>query len=164
MDDSARMWITTVPSLDPDDVEVVLALDHTSRDPGERMVSVMMNRGHEGEAGVFYLLESDLSARYERSGDRLAVAVTASRQLLARDLAVLPEPLHEQLAALPGDASDDDRVTLLRRTIVTDFVPAEQDGEKQPVLLIGSAGPASLSELFSRFGNGEADIAVLNAG
>ncbi|MFI6289094.1 hypothetical protein ACIBCM_30855 [Streptomyces sp. NPDC051018] len=163
MDDSARMWITTVPPLHPDDVEVVLALDHASQDPGERMTSVLLNRGHEGEEGVFYFLASDLSARYERTADRLSVSVTAPRHLLARELPVLPETLREELSELPGGASDHDRVTLLSRAIATDFVPAEQDGEKQPVLLMGSVGPASLTELFSRFEKGEADIAVLNA-
>ncbi|MFJ1752767.1 hypothetical protein [Kitasatospora sp. NPDC088134] len=54
---------------------------------------------------------------------------------------------------------------LLRRELVTDFVPAEQDGEKQAVLLIErtGAGAAGLDELFALFEEGETGIAVLNA-
>lgn len=166
MDDSARMWITTVPALDPDGggPAVLLGHDCTSRDVGERMISLLLDRGHEGAEGVFYLLPFDLSARYERTGDRLAVLVTASRQILARELTDRADPSYGDLADLPGDGADDDRVVLLRREIVTDFVPAGQDGEKQPVLLIDHDGSAvSLAELFDRFEEGEAGIAVLNA-
>ncbi|GAA3787443.1 hypothetical protein ACFS5L_05220 [Streptomyces phyllanthi] len=163
MQDSARMWITAVPPFGPDDAGVLLAVDVTSGDPGERMVSMLLNRGHEGAEGVFHLLPFDLSARYRRNGDRLAVSVTASREILAHDLADRPDDLGEHLAGLPHDAGDDDRVTLLCREIATDFVPAERDGAKQAVLLIDHVGPASLGELFSRFGEGEASIAVLHA-
>ncbi|MGW8572672.1 hypothetical protein [Streptomyces niveus] len=166
MDDSARMWITPVPALDPDgEPAVLLGHDCASRDAGERAISRLLDRGHEGEEGVFYLLPFDLSARYERTGDRLAVVVTTSGQLLVKepadrsDLADLAD-----FADLPVDGADEDRVVLLRREIVTDFVPAEQDGEKQPVLLIDHDGSAaSLAELFDRFEAGEAGIAVLNA-
>ncbi|MET9552537.1 hypothetical protein [Streptomyces sp. NPDC006645] len=163
MDDSARMWITPVPALDPDGPPaVLLGHDSASRDAGERMISRLLDRGHEGEEGVFYLLPFDLSARYERTGDRLAVVVTTSRQLLARDGADPAEPAGP--GEFPGDGVDGDRVVLLRREIVTDFVPAEQGGEKQPVLLIDHDGSAaSLAELFDRFDEGEAGIAVLNA-
>lgn len=163
MDDSPGIWITAVPAFDPDDIGVLLALDEGSADPGERMVSVLLNRGHEGEEGVFYLLPHDLSARYERTGDRLAVSLMASRQVLLHDLADHPGGLAEQLADLPCDAADEDRVALIRREIATDFVPAEVDGDKQAVLLIDHAGPAVLEELFARFDEGEAGIAVLNA-
>ncbi|MFB7570679.1 hypothetical protein [Streptomyces sp. NPDC056165] len=162
--DSARMWITAVPAFDPDDVGVLLAVDTQSQDPGERMVCVLLNRGHEGEAGVFYLLPSDLSARYERMGDRLAVSVTAFRQGLVDNLAQFSDSVLEHLAGLARDPADDDRVLLLRREIVTDFVPAEQDGEKQPVLVLDHmGGPAALTELFSRFAQGDASIGVLHA-
>ncbi|MEV8406955.1 hypothetical protein AB0R12_14395 [Streptomyces niveus] len=163
MDDSSRMWITPVPALDPDgEPAVLLGHDCASRDVGERAISRLLDRGHEGEEGVFYLLPFDLSARYERTGDRLAVVVTTSRQLLVKESADLADLA--DFAALPVDGADDDRVVLLRREIVTDFVPAEQDGEKQPVLLIDHDGSAaSLAELFDRFEAGEAGIAVLNA-
>ncbi|MFE3587608.1 hypothetical protein ACFXOY_08790 [Streptomyces niveus] len=163
MDDSARMWITPVPALDPDgEPAVLLGHDCASRDAGERAMSRLLDRGHEGEEGVFYLLPFDLSARYERTGDRLAVVVTTSRQLLVKEPADLADLA--DFAALPVDGADDDRVVLLRREIVTDFVPAEQDGETQPVLLIDHDGSAaSLAELFDRFDAGEAGIAVLNA-
>ncbi|MFE5663069.1 hypothetical protein ACFQ7W_03895 [Streptomyces niveus] len=163
MDDSARMWITPVPALDPDgEPAVLLGHDCASRDAGERAISRLLDRGHEGEEGVFYLLPFDLSARYERTGDRLAVVVTTSGQLLVKEPADLADLT--DFAELPVDGADDDRVVLLRREIVTDFVPAEQDGEKQPVLLIDHDGSAaSLAELFDRFAAGEAGIAVLNA-
>ncbi|MFI1016182.1 hypothetical protein [Streptomyces sp. NPDC020965] len=167
MDDSARAWISAIPPFGPDDVGVLLSLDLTSRDPGERMVAVLLNRGHEGEEGVFSLLPFDLSARYERTGGRLAVSVLASRQVLVDDLAGDTDDdraaLRAHLAGLPRDAADDDRVTLLRRELVTDFVPAERDGVKQPVLLIDHPGPAPLAELLSGFERGESGIAVLNA-
>lgn len=169
MDDSARMWITPVPALDPDDggPAVLLGHDSASRDAGERMISLLLDRGHEGEEGVFHLLPFDLSARYERTGDRLAVVVIASRRILAQELADRADASYGDPADLPGDGDggvDDDRVVLLRREIVTDFVPAEVDGDKQPVLLIDHDGSvASLAELFGRFEEGEAGIAVLNA-
>ncbi|MEV8341826.1 hypothetical protein [Streptomyces niveus] len=163
MDDSARMWITPVPALDPDgEPAVLLGHDCASRDAGERAIARLLDRGHEGEEGVFHLLPFDLSARYERTGERLAVVVTTSRQLLVKEPADLADLA--DFADLPVDGADDDRVVLLRREIVTDFVPAEQDGEKQPVLLIDHDGSAaSLAELFDRFDAGEAGIAVLNA-
>ncbi|MFC8074904.1 hypothetical protein ACFUN8_05145 [Streptomyces sp. NPDC057307] len=163
MDDSARMWITSVPALDLDGPAVLLGHDGTSRDAGERMISLLLDRGHEGEEGVFYLLPFDLSARYERTGDRLAVVVSTSREVLERELADRADPSYGDLADLPGDALDGDRVPLLRRECVTDFVPAEQGGEKQPVLLVDHDGSASLAELFVRFDEGEVGFAVLAA-
>ncbi|MGY5010566.1 hypothetical protein ACWCY6_21205 [Streptomyces sp. 900105755] len=47
--------------------------ERTSADPAERMACMLPDRGHEGEAGVRYLLPEDLSARYERTGNRLSV-------------------------------------------------------------------------------------------
>ncbi|MCX4659347.1 hypothetical protein [Streptomyces uncialis] len=162
MDDSARMWITAVPPFGPDDTGVLLALDHDSQDPGELTALALLDRGHEGEEGVFYLLPFDLAARYERVGDRLAVRITASREVLADEPAGGRGP-GGPAAGLPPDADDADRVTLLRRELVTDFVPSGPDGEKQGVLLIDHPGPASLPELFARFERGESGFAVLNA-
>jgi len=65
-----------------------------------------------------------------------------------------------------GDASSNvgEHVFLLRRETVTDFVPAEQDGHPQPVLLIEhGGGPVHPAELVRLFENGEASIAVVNA-
>ncbi|MFE2044027.1 hypothetical protein ACFXAZ_24475 [Streptomyces sp. NPDC059477] len=188
MDDLTRMWIGAIPSLDPDSREVILDLDHTSTDPGERMACRLLNRGHEGEEGVFYLLPEDLSARYERSGDRLAVTVLAHRELLARDLTPDrtsgstsgstsgptsgPTPGADDLAghldSLPSDPRDDRWVVLLRRETVTDFEPVRRDGEYQPVLLLDHAGghpagPVTPAELIAGFEAGESGIAVINA-
>ncbi|MFF4896193.1 hypothetical protein [Streptomyces sp. NPDC001068] len=90
MDGSARMWISAIPSLDPDFREVVLDIDHASTDPAERMVRVLLNRAHEGETGVFHLLPGDPTARYERTGGRLRVSLPANRKILAA--APLPPP------------------------------------------------------------------------
>ncbi|WP_127467438.1 hypothetical protein [Streptomyces sp. B27] len=165
MDDLTRMWISTIPALDPESREVILDLDQASADPAERMACLLLNRGHEGEDGVFYLRPDDLTARYERTGDRLTVTVSAHRDVLAHDLGPHGEELLGALDGLPLVASDGgEHVVLLRREISTGFVPAEQDGEAQPVLLVdhvgGPVGPAELSRLFE---SGEASIAVVNA-
>ncbi|MFD5562839.1 hypothetical protein [Kitasatospora griseola] len=162
MDDSSRMWITAVPPFGPDDVGVLLSVDTDSADPGERIAGQLLNRGHEGEEGVFYLLPFDLSARYARTGDRLAVTLVAPRAVLGEELAEQAELL-DAFADAPTEG-EDEWVTLLRRELVTDFVPAEQDGEKQAVLLIDHVGPVdALAGLFDRFEAGESGIAVLNA-
>lgn len=161
--DASRLWITAVPTFEPEETWALLDIDLESADPGERMVSVLLNRGHEGEEGVFYLLPWDLSARYARDGDRLAITLTASRQVLTDDLDQHENPLREALSGLSDDV-DSERVVLLRREAVTDFVPAEQDGEKQPVLIIDRVGgPAVLADLLTQLEEGEASIAVLNA-
>ncbi|MFD7642613.1 hypothetical protein ACFV4P_18355 [Kitasatospora sp. NPDC059795] len=155
MDDSSRMWITAVPPFGPDEVGVLLSVDADSADPGERIACRLLDRGHEGEEGVFYLLPFDLAARCTRAGDRLVVELVAPRTGIEEELA----EAEEQLADSAGEW-----VALLRRELVTDFEPAEQDGEKQAVLLIDHGGPvASLDELFGRFEAGEAGIAVINA-
>ncbi|MFD3960526.1 MULTISPECIES: hypothetical protein [Streptomyces] len=51
MDDLTRMWISTIPALDPESREVILDLDQASADPAERMACLLLNRGHEGEDG-----------------------------------------------------------------------------------------------------------------
>ncbi|WP_189265301.1 hypothetical protein [Streptomyces fuscichromogenes] len=172
MDGSARMWISAIPSLDPDTREVILDLDHTSDDPAERMVCTLLNRGHEGEAGVFYLLPEDLSARYERTGNRLSVSLLARRDVLAQDLASRPAASGAHLDRLPRDPLHDGRVVLVRRETVTDFVPAERDGFQQPVVLIDhdvahdtdrGDGPVTLAELLSLFEKQEVGVAVVAA-
>ncbi|MEU9345382.1 hypothetical protein AB0D74_29680 [Streptomyces sp. NPDC048278] len=168
MDGPARMWISAIPSLDPDTREVVLDLDQTSGDSAERMARMLLNRGHEGEEGVFYLLPEDLAARYERTGNRLAVSLLARRDVLAQELAAHPAALRAHLDRLPRDPLDDGRVVLVRRETVTDFVPAERDGFQQPVLLIDhsvghSDGPVALPELVSLFERQEAGVVVVAA-
>ncbi|MFK0158675.1 hypothetical protein ACIQVK_42230 [Streptomyces sp. NPDC090493] len=168
MDGSARMWISEIPALDPDAREVILDLDQTSADPAERMACMLLNRGHEGEAGVFYLLPEDLSARYERTGNRLTVSLLARRDVLAQDLASRPAAWRAHLDLLPRDPLHDGRVVLVRRETVTDFVPAERDGFQQPVVLIDHSvehgdGPVALTELMSLFARQEAGVAVVAA-
>ncbi|MFJ1790269.1 hypothetical protein [Kitasatospora griseola] len=155
MDDSSRMWITAVPPFGPDDVGVLLSVDTDSADPGERIACRLLDRGHEGEEGVFYLLPFDLAARYARTGDRLAVTLVAPRAVVDEEPGGTAEQLGEH---------EEGWVALLRRELVTDFVPEEQGGEKQAVLVIDHLGPAaSLEELFAGFEAGESGIAVLNA-
>jgi hypothetical protein len=153
MDDSPRLWITPFAPLDAERPEVLLALDRTSTDPGEQTACALLDRGHEGEEGVFYLLAEDLSARYARTRGRLDVTLLTGRDHPVRDLAALePDPL------------DPTRAVLLRRSVATDFRPAEDDGEPQPVLLVDHVdpvgSPADLAALFTR---GEAGVAVVRA-
>ncbi|MEU9338553.1 hypothetical protein AB0D49_36295 [Streptomyces sp. NPDC048290] len=168
MDDDSggtRIWIGTLPSLDPDGREVFLGLDHTSAAPAERMVCALLDRGHEGEEGVFYLLPEDLSARYERTGDRLSVTLLAHRSVLAHALRDPDGDLTARAAALPPDDRDPERAVLLRRETVTDLVPRSEDGEHRPVLLLDHVGGAvTPAELIARFERGESGVAVIGAG
>jgi hypothetical protein len=158
------MWITAEPPFGADSPGVVLAVGPGSPDPGEDMVRVLLNRGYEGEEGVFHLLPDDLRARYQCDGDRLAVVLVAYRQVLAADLAHTRDPLLDALGTLPPDPADEDRVVLLRREISTDWVPAEQDRYRQPVLVLDHEGdPGGPAELLARFQRGEAALAVLRA-
>ncbi|MFJ5608385.1 hypothetical protein ACIQCJ_03245 [Streptomyces sp. NPDC093221] len=160
---SARIWIGAIPSVDPDGVEVILDLDLDSPDPAERMIRLLLNRGHEGEEGVFYLLPDDLSARYERIGERLAVTVLSHRAVLDADLGETDE-LRTHLAGLARDPLDADRLVLLRGEIVTDFVPAVQDDGAQPLLVIEHTdAAATLADVLRQFDEGETGIAVLSA-
>ncbi|MEV7391051.1 hypothetical protein [Streptomyces sp. NPDC091215] len=164
MDGTARMWIGSIPSFDPDGRGVILAVDQASSDPAERMVCVLLNRGHEGEEGVFYLLPGDLWARYERTGERLRVSLLARRDVLADDLKSHPAALRAHLAGLPRDPGHGDRVVLVCRETVTDFVPPEHDGVPQPVVLIDHVGgPVGLAELVGLFDARESGIAVVAA-
>ncbi|MFJ1624625.1 hypothetical protein ACIODX_30355 [Streptomyces sp. NPDC088190] len=162
---SAELWIGAVPSLGPGGRDVFLGLGSHADEPGARLARLLLDRGHEGEEGVFYLLPEDLAARYERTGDRLAVTLLARRDVLAHSLRGRPEEGLVLPGALPCDPLDADRVVLLRRELTTGFVPVEQDGEFQPVLLVDhAAGPdAGPEELIALFEEGEAGIAVLNA-
>ncbi|MER6097287.1 hypothetical protein ABT154_15805 [Streptomyces sp. NPDC001728] len=164
--DLTHMWIGAVPSLDPEGREVILGLDQNSTEPGERLVRLLLNRGHEGEEGVFYLLREDLVARYRRTADRLSVTLLARRDVLAHDLHSSPDDVRASLDALPSDPLDADRLVLLTRELTTDFHPAEQDGEHQPVLLLehAAAPHATPRDLTTLFDEGEAALAVVNAG
>lgn len=165
MSDAEQMWVTAVPPFGPDGVGVLLAIDLHTREPGERIVARLTGRGHEGRAGVFHLLPDDLWARYERTGDRLAVSVQAWPAAVEQEVRE-DGALRTALAALRGEAAGDGRITLLRREIATDFVPESDHGGSQAVLLVehGQPGPAALAELFAAFGRGEASFAVVDAG
>ncbi|WP_326770976.1 hypothetical protein OG978_45955 (plasmid) [Streptomyces sp. NBC_01591] len=98
-------------------------------------------------------------------GSRGAVTLLARRDVLAHSLRARPEEERVLPGTLPSDPLDASRVVLLRRELTTSFVPAEQDGELQPVLLVDhTAGPdAGPEKLIALFEEGEAGIAVLNA-
>ncbi|MFF9573029.1 hypothetical protein [Streptomyces sp. NPDC014685] len=165
LEGSAELWIGAVPSRGPGGRDVFLGLGSHADEPGARLARLLLDRGHEGEEGVFYLLPEDLAARYERTGDRLAVTLLARRDVLAHSLRARPEEGRMLPGALPSDPHDADRIVLLRRELTTGFVPVEQGGEFQPVLLVDhTAGPdAGPEELIALFEEGEAGIAVLNA-
>ncbi|MFJ3610296.1 hypothetical protein [Streptomyces hydrogenans] len=164
MDASRRLWTRPFPPFDPDATEVVLTVDHASADPGERMVCALLGRGHEGEEGVFHLLPDDLTARYRRTGDRLAVTLLAARSVVAADVADRDDGLNGHLAALPVDPLDPARVVLLHRETVTDHVPETRDDELRPVLLLdhvgGSPAPEDWDGLFE---NGASSVTVVTA-
>ncbi|MFB7103096.1 hypothetical protein [Streptomyces hydrogenans] len=164
MDASRRLWTRPFPPLDPDATEVVLTVDHASADPGERMVCALLGRGHESEEGVFHLLPDDLTARYRRTGDRLAVTLLAARSVVAADVADRGDGLGDHLAALPVDPLDPARVVLLHRETVTDHVPETRDDELRPVLLLdhvgGSPAPEDWAGLFE---NGASSVTVVTA-
>ncbi|BAJ27754.1 MULTISPECIES: hypothetical protein [Kitasatospora] len=166
MTTSPGIWITAVPPLDPAATSVLIAVDTTSADPGEQAVNALLGYGHEGEEGVFHLLPDDLSARYTRTPGRLAVTLVTHRAVLTRLLAEHPA-LSAEFAGRVDRGDGDDWVPLLRRELATDFVPAERDGEPQPVLLVDHPGPAatiaSAAEPLAAFAAGEAGIAVLGA-
>ncbi|MET8971400.1 hypothetical protein [Streptomyces hydrogenans] len=161
MDAARRLWTRPFPPLDPDVTEVVLTVDHTSADPGERVVCALLGRGHEGEEGVFHLLPEDLTARYRRTGEVLAVTLLASRSAVA---AAGADGLSDHLDALPADPLDPARVVLLHRETVTDHVPATRGDELRPVLLLdhvgGSPAPEDWAGLFE---NGASSVSVVTA-
>ncbi|MFB6395258.1 hypothetical protein [Polymorphospora lycopeni] len=162
---AAGMWITTVPMEDADGLNLVLGVD-IQGGPGERIVSALLGYGHEGEEGVFYLLPDDLLARCERVGDRVSVRLLAWPTVIERTLRSRDDELAATAAGLPPDEIGDGRVTLLHREIRTDtdFIVGVGPDDMPPVLIIDHVGPATLPELFASFEDGEAGIAVVNAG
>ncbi|WP_208817498.1 hypothetical protein [Micromonospora echinofusca] len=156
------MWITAVPPFGDDDVGVLLGIDIQSDAPGQRLVSRLLNRGHEGEEGVFYLLADDLCARYERTDDRLAVSLLAWPEVVNAESADGDDAVRRAVDELPREVGGG-RIVLLRREIVTDFVPEHGPDGSQPVLLVDHAGPAPLAALFAAFAEGDASFAVVNA-
>ncbi|XVS60964.1 hypothetical protein ACQPYE_21915 [Actinosynnema sp. CA-299493] len=161
MGDAEQMWITAVPALEDgeaDEAELVLiGIDPTSDDPGQRVVDMLLDRGHEGEEGVFYLLPFDLGVRCERVADRLAVLLLTSPEVYDR----MVREHRDDLAVHLRDAPlVDGGVLLLRREITTDFDPATDDGDR-PVVLLLREGRAAEPDLFSAFDEGEAALAVL---
>ncbi|MCE7000436.1 hypothetical protein LZG04_37305 [Saccharothrix sp. S26] len=164
MGDAEQMWITVVPALETgedDEAELVLiAIDPTSDDPGQQVVNVLLDRGHELQEGVFYLLPFDLGLRYERGGDRLGVLVLTSPEVLDDVVPRYGGDLAAAAAELRTAPLVDGGVLLLRRGIATDFDPAAADGD-QPVVLLVQDGPATEADLFSAFTAGEAALAVI---
>jgi hypothetical protein len=164
MGDAEQMWITVVPALEDDEDDgaelVVVGIDPTSDDPGQQVVNVLLDRGHELREGVFYLLPFDLGLRYERGGDRLGVLVLTSPEVLDNMVPNYGAELAAATAPLRDAPLVDGGVVLLRRELATDFDPAATEGD-QPVVLLIQDGPAAESDLFSAFTAGEAALAVI---
>ncbi|MFC5053395.1 hypothetical protein [Saccharothrix xinjiangensis] len=168
MGDAEQMWITVVPALEDDDTDeedqaelVVLAIDPSPDDPAQQVLDVLMDRGHEGEEGVFYLLPFDLGVRYERDGDRLAVLLLTTPGLLDDTVSARGGELVAATASLRAAPLVEDGVLLLRREVVTDFDPATEDGDEQPLVLLFQDGPAWEADLFSAFDAGEGSLGVI---
>lgn len=164
MGDAEQMWATVVPTPedDADDAAelVVIAVDPRSSDPGQRVVDTLLDRGHEGEEGVFYLLPFDLGMRYERTGDRLSVLLLTSPEVLDHMVSNYRQDLVADAAALRDAPLVDGGVLLLRRELDTDFDPTTEEGD-QPVVLLVQEGPATEQDLFSAFDEGEAALAII---
>lgn len=165
MGDAEQMWVTVVPALEADEDDdaaelVLIGVDPTSDDPGQQVVNVLLDRGHELEEGVFYLLPFDLGLRYERGGDRLGVQVLTSREVFDHMVPKYGEELVAATAALRAAPLVDGAVLLLRREIATDYDPAASEGD-QPVVLLVQDGPATEADVFAAFDNGEAALAVI---
>lgn len=164
MGDAEQMWTSVVPALgDGEDDEgelVVIAIDPVLGDPGQRVMDALLDRGHEGEEGVFYLLPFDLGVRYERTGERLSVLLLTSPEVYDHMVPKYREDLVVAAAPLRDAPLVDGGVVLLRREIVSDFDPATEDGD-QPVVLLVQENPAAEENLFSAFDECEAALAVI---
>ncbi|NUT46142.1 MAG: hypothetical protein HOV94_02310 [Saccharothrix sp.] len=164
MGDAEQMWTTVMPTLGEDGFDgtehVLIGVDATSGDPGARVVDVLLDRGHEGEDGVLYMLPFDLGARYERDGDRLTVLVLTSPAVFDQMVPERGDDLVAAAAPLRAAPLVEDGVLLLRREIVTDFDPATADGD-QAVVLLAQAGPAAEADLFAAVHREEAALVIL---
>ncbi|MFT7841211.1 hypothetical protein Q5530_34185 [Saccharothrix sp. BKS2] len=175
MGDAEQMWVAVVPAFDEDEDEdgdgagtgeggeaelVVIGIDPTADDPGQWVVNALMDRGHEAEECVFYLLPFDLGMRYERAGDRLGVLLLTSPGAFDEVVPKYGEELVAAAAHLRAAPLVDGGVPLLRREIATGFDPATEEGG-QPVVLLVREGPAAGADLFSAFEEGEAALAVV---
>ncbi|ONI92838.1 hypothetical protein ALI22I_01560 [Saccharothrix sp. ALI-22-I] len=164
MGDAEQMWTTTMPLADDeaDDPELVLiGIDPTTGDPGQRVVDLLLDRGHEGEEeGVFYLLPYDLGVRYERDGDRLRVLLLTSPAVFDEMVPKRGGDLVVAVAPLRAAPLVEGGVLLLRREITTDFDPATEHGD-QPVVLLFQQGPAAEADLFSAVRRGAGALAIV---
>ncbi|HEU5471863.1 MAG TPA: hypothetical protein VFV67_14525 [Actinophytocola sp.] len=151
-----------MPALEDGAAElVVIGVDPTADDPGPRLVDMLLDRGHEGEEGVLYLLPFDLGVRYERTGDRLSVLVLTSPQVLDHTVSSRSnEDLTAAAAHLRAATLVDGGVPLLRREIPTDF-DHTTDNDDHPVVLLVQEGPATEQTLFAAFDEDEAALAVI---
>jgi hypothetical protein len=182
-DDSVRMWVTAVPAVGPDEVNIVLGVD-TRGGVDEQLAGALFNYGHEGEEGVFYLLPGDLRARAEVVDDRLVVRLVTSAQRITEAVRHLDEEFRRIVTGLALEELPDGRVTVLRREIVIDAAAvADQVGllpgpghraalspegdpcgdQLRPVLAIDHDGPATLEQLVAALGDDEASVMVVGA-
>jgi hypothetical protein len=164
MGDAEQMWVTVVPAIEDGEEDgaelVVIGIDPGSDDPAQRVVDILMNRGHEGEEGVFYMLPFDLGVRYERLDGRLGVLLLASPVVFDDMVQKHGRDLAESSAALRAAPLVEGGVLLLRRELPTDFDPATEYGD-QPVVVLAQSGPAAEASLFASFEEGEASLAVV---
>ncbi|WP_051800086.1 hypothetical protein [Catenuloplanes japonicus] len=152
---NSRIWVTTVPPLEPTHLSVLIGVD-TTGDPGERLVAALLDHGQKGDDGAFYLLPDDLEAVYEQDGPRLSVRLTALPSVL-NDLVDEDADLHEARSRFEGSA----RITLIHRELESTFLDGFDPDERPPVLVIDAAGPADRDELLAAVDRGEASIAVV---
>ncbi|MDR7275835.1 hypothetical protein [Catenuloplanes atrovinosus] len=155
---SDRIWVTTVPPLEPVHLSVLIGVDNGG-DAGERLVAALLDRGHQGDDGALYLLPDDLEAAYRQDGDALTVRLTAPAGVL--DELVEDHDDAGLRAARAAVGGRDGRVALISRTVTSTFLAGVDPDERPPVLLIDAPGPAGRDALLAAAGRGDATIAVV---
>ena len=144
----------------PDETNVVLGIDRSARaEFGERVVSLLLNYGMEGDEGVFHLLPHDLCCQVTRSGGLVTVDLLTTLIKLtwkttldgaewdkAKALGLIPHDAQRRSFddPVPGD---DDPVTWV--TVLSAAIPFPEDAEPPapPIVLIDHEGVTGFDEL-----------------